>query len=65
MRQKMNLAPGWLRDEIGSALVEVKQKSYISEQWKKSFESAATTIERSDRIGRPTNETTRRAVRKD
>jgi hypothetical protein len=47
-----NLAPGWLRDEMNSALLEVRSKAYISEQWKKSYESASDRLSHSEMIER-------------
>jgi hypothetical protein len=52
MRQMVELSPGWLREEIDSALQQVAEKPYITEQLRASFQSAAVTIKSSDRLRR-------------
>ncbi len=53
MRRDTELSPGWLREEIGTALRQVTEKSYVSEELKSSFQTAAAAIDRSESLRRP------------
>jgi len=47
------LSPGWLRSEIDSAISEIEGREYISQGLRESFQCAADSIRRSDRLMRP------------
>jgi hypothetical protein len=52
MPQQRELSPGWLRDEIDSALRQVTEKTYIPEELREVFRSTAAAISRSENLKR-------------
>lgn len=53
MSDTVGLSPGWLREEIGSALQEVTKKSYLSEEMRQSFERTAHAIKTTSNLREP------------
>lgn len=53
MSDTAGLSPGWLREEIGSALQEVTKRSYLSEEMRQSFEDTALAIKTTSNLRGP------------
>ncbi len=63
MRQGHAFSPGWLREEIGSALQEVTQIQGISEGLRQSFQDVRTKIDNSETLRRVDDHTESRRVK--